>query len=55
MYVYRKRTRKPLVLDKALLVSKVQAIGAYKEVKAEIIEEILRPKKRLPTCSKCYE
>jgi hypothetical protein len=31
----------------------VQAIGSYKEVKAEIIEEMLRLKKRRLRCSKC--
>jgi hypothetical protein len=46
MHIRRIRTRKALVLDKALLVSKVQVIGGYKEVKAEIIEEMLRLKKR---------
>ena len=54
IHVRRKRARKPLVSDKPLLVSKVQAIGGYKEVKAEIIEEMPRPKKRPPTCSKCH-
>jgi hypothetical protein len=55
MHVRRTRTRKALVSDKALLVSKVQAIGGYEEVKAKIIEEMLRPKKRRLRCSKCGE
>ena len=55
MHVRRKRARKPLVLVNALSVGEVQAIGGYKEVEAEIIEEMLRLKKRPPTCSKCYE
>jgi hypothetical protein len=53
MHIRRKRTRKALVLDTALSVSKVQAIGGYEEVKAKIREEMLRPKKRISTCSKC--
>ena len=54
MHILRKRARKPLVSDIALSVSKVQAMGGYKEVEAEIIEEMPRPKKRPPTCSKCH-
>ena len=53
MHVRRKRTRKALALDTALLVSEVQAIGGYEEVKAEITEEMLRSKKRTSRCSKC--
>ena len=52
MHIRRKRTRKALVLDNALLVSEVQAISGYKEVEAEIIEEMPRPKKRILRCSK---
>ena len=55
MHVRRKRTRKALVLDKALSVSEVQAMGGYEEVEAEIIEEMPRPKKRRSRCSKCGE
>jgi formylmethanofuran dehydrogenase subunit E len=55
MHVRRTRTRKALVSDKALSVSEVQAMGGYEEVKAEIIEEMLRPKKRRSRCSKCGE
>ena len=54
MHIRRKRARKPLVLDKPLSVSEVQAIGGYKEVEAEIIEEMPRPKKRPLTYSKCH-
>jgi hypothetical protein len=53
MHVQRKRTRKALVSDTALLVGKVQDMGSYKEVEAEIREEILRLKKRTLRCSKC--
>ena len=52
MHVCRKRTRKALILDTALLVGKVQAIGGYKEVKAKIRKEIPRSKKRILRCSK---
>jgi hypothetical protein len=55
MHVRRTRTRKALVSDKALSVSEVQAIGGYEEVKAEIIEEMPRLKKRRLRCSKCSE
>jgi formylmethanofuran dehydrogenase subunit E len=55
MHVRRKRTRKALVSDTALSVSEVQAISSYKEVEAEIIEEMLRLKKRKLRCSKCGE
>jgi hypothetical protein len=55
MHVRRTRTRKALVSDKALSVSEVQAIGGYEEVEAEIIEEMLRPKKRRSRYSKCSE
>jgi hypothetical protein len=41
MHVRRKRTRKALVSNTALSVSEVQAISSYKEVEAEIIEEML--------------
>jgi hypothetical protein len=54
MHVRRKRTRKALISDNALSVSEVQAMGGYKVVEAEIIEEMPRPKKRPPTCSKCH-
>jgi hypothetical protein len=53
MHVRRTRTRKALVSDKALSVSEVQAMGGYEEVEAEIIEEMLRLKKRRSRCSKC--
>jgi hypothetical protein len=53
MHIRRKRTRKALVSDNALSVGEVQAVGGYKEVKAEIIEEMLRLKKRTLKCSKC--
>jgi hypothetical protein len=46
MHVQRKRTRKALVSDTALLVDKEQAMGGYEEVEAEIREEMLRLKKR---------
>jgi len=52
MHICRKRTRKALVSDKALPVSEVQAIGSYKEVEAEIIEEMPRLKKRISRYSK---
>ena len=55
MHVRRKRTRKALHSDIPLSVGEVQAIGAYEEVEAEIIEKMPRPKKRPPTCSKCHE
>jgi hypothetical protein len=55
MHIRRTRTRKALVLDKALSVSEVQAIGGYEEVEAEIIEEMPRPKKRRSRCSKYSE
>jgi hypothetical protein len=53
MYVRKKKTRKALVLDTALSVSKVQPIGSYEEVKAEIREEMLRLKKKTLRYSKC--
>jgi hypothetical protein len=53
MHVRRKRTRKALVSDTALSVSKVQAIGSYEEVEAEIREEMLRSKKRTSRYSIC--
>jgi hypothetical protein len=53
MYVRRKKTRKALVLDTALSVGKVQPIGSYEEVEAEIREEIPRLKTRKSRCSKC--
>jgi hypothetical protein len=53
MHVRRKRTRKALVSDTALLVGEVQAIGSYEEVEAEIREEIPRSKKRTSRCSRC--
>ena len=53
MHVRRKRTRKALALDTALLVSEVQAIGGYEEVEAEIREEMPRSKKRTSRCSIC--
>jgi hypothetical protein len=53
MYVQRKRKRKALVSDTALSVGKEQAIGGYKEVKAEIREEMLRSKKKILRYSKC--
>jgi hypothetical protein len=52
MYVRRKKTKKALVPDTALLVSKGQAISGYKEVKAEIRKEILRSKKKTLRYSK---
>jgi hypothetical protein len=52
MYVRRKKTRKALVSDTALLVNKRQAISGYKEVKAEIREEMLRLKKKTLRYSK---
>ena len=54
MQVRRKRARKPLASDIAMSVSEVQALGSCKEVEAKIIEEMPRPKKRPPTCSKCH-
>jgi type VI protein secretion system component VasK len=53
MHVRRKRTRKALVSDTALSVGKVQDMGGYEEVEAEIREEMLRLKKRTSRCSKC--
>jgi hypothetical protein len=53
MHVRRKRTRKALVSDTALSVSKVQGMGGYEEVEAEIREEILRLKKKTLRYSKC--
>jgi len=47
MDVRRKRIRKALVSENALSIGEVQAIGGYKEVEAEIIEEMLRLKKRI--------
>ena len=55
MHVRRKRTRKALILDIALSVGKVQAIGGYEEVEAEIREEIPRLKKRTSRYSKCSQ
>jgi hypothetical protein len=55
MHVRGKRTRKALVSDTALSVSKVQAMDGYEEVEAEIREEMLRLKKRKSRCSKCSE
>jgi hypothetical protein len=55
MHVRRKSTRKALVSDTALSVSEVQAMDGYKEVEAEIREEMLRSKKRKSRCSKCSE
>jgi len=52
MYVCKKRTRKVLMLDTALSISKVQTIGGNKEVEVEIREEILRSKKRRSKYSK---
>jgi hypothetical protein len=52
MYVQRKKKRKALVSDTTLLVDKGQAMGGYKEVEAEIREEMLRSKKRILRCSK---
>jgi len=52
MHIRRKRTRKALVSDNALSVSEIQAISGYKEVEAEIIEEMPRPKKRISRYSK---
>ena len=54
LHVRRKRTRKALVLDKALSVGEVQAIVAQEEVEAEIMEEMPKPKRRPPTCSRCH-
>ncbi len=54
MHVRRKRTRKASVSDKALSVGEVQAMVAQEQVEAEIMEEMLRPKRRPPTCSKCH-
>jgi hypothetical protein len=51
MHIRRKRTRKALVSDTVLSVGEVQTIGGYEEVKAGIIEEILRLKKRILRCS----
>ena len=53
MHVRRKRTRKALVSDTALSISKVQAMDGYEEVEAEIREEMLRLKKRTLRYSKC--
>jgi hypothetical protein len=55
MHVRRKSTRKALVSDTALSVGEVQAMDGYKEVEAEIREEMLRSKKRKSRCSKCSE
>ena len=53
IHIRRKRARKPLASAIAMSVSEVQDLGGYKEVEAEIIEEMPRLKKRPSLCSKC--
>ena len=53
MHIRRKRKRKALQSDHALSVHEVQAMVDQDHVEAEVREEMPRPKKRAPTCSKC--
>lgn len=55
MHVRRKRKRKVLQSDQALSVGEVQARVDQEEVEAQIMEEMPRPKKRLLTCSSCWQ
>ena len=55
MHVRRERKRKAIRSDHALSVSEVQAMPDQDYVKAEIREEISRPKKRAPRCSGCSQ
>jgi hypothetical protein len=48
----RKRDRKAIKSDRALLVAEVQATVIQNQVKAEIREEMPRPKKRISKCSR---
>lgn len=53
MHIRRKRKRKAIQSDCALSVSEVQAIVDQDHIEAEIREEILKPKRRIYTCSRC--
>jgi hypothetical protein len=53
MHNRRKRKRKAIQSDRALSVAEVQATVTQTQVKAEIREEMLRPKKRISKCSGC--
>ena len=55
MHKQRKRKRKTIQSDYALLVAKVQALVVQTHIEAEIREEMLRPKKRISKCSRCGE
>ncbi len=55
MYERRKRKKKALQLDKALLVTEVLSIVEQDQIEAQVMDEILRPKKRLLTCSSCRQ
>jgi len=55
MHIRRKRKRQFIQSDKAFSVSEIQARVDQEQVEAQIIEEIPRPKKRLLTCSSCWQ
>jgi hypothetical protein len=54
-FVRRKKKKKALRSDNALSVGEVQAMIDQEEIETKTIEEMLRLKKRLPTCSTCHE
>ena len=53
MHERRKRKRKVLQSDKALSVAEVVTMAEQEQVEAQMMEEMLRPKKRLSKCSGC--
>jgi len=55
LYIRRKRKRKAIRSDYALLVSKGQAIVNQNYIEAEVREEMPRPKRRASKCSRCGE
>jgi hypothetical protein len=55
MYERRKRKRKAIQSDRALLVAEGQAIVIQNHVEAEVREEMLRLKKRISKCSRCSQ
>jgi len=53
MHIRRKRKRKVIRSDHALSVNEVQTTIDQDHVEAEVREEVPRPRKRSPTCSRC--
>ena len=53
MHERRKKKRKVLQSDKALSVAEVVATAEQEQVEAQMMEEMLRPKKRLSRYSGC--